>query len=186
MTSVPNNIEEELTKIQRNVLRNFTASKIKHSTNRMDYQNVGLKNVNIFFKIISLQCLWLRRLFDNSFHQWKVIPLFLINKTFDKHFKFRFNLDFSDDTVKCFPSFYKSMFHNWKQIFYINPCFPSSILNQVLWYNKFIQINRKPVFYKKFSLNNINFLMQLVKRNGVFKDWNTLKHGYHLQNNLYL
>ena len=35
---------------------------------------------------------------------------------------------------------------------------------------KFIQINRKPVFYKKFSSNNINFLMQLVDRNGVFKN----------------
>ena len=27
--------------------------------------------------------------------------------------------------------------------------------------------------------------MQLVDRNGVFKDWNTLKHEYDLQNNLY-
>ena len=28
--------------------------------------------------------------------------------------------------------------------------------------------------------------MDLVERNGVFKDWNTLKHEYDLQNNLYL
>ena len=27
----------------------------------------------------------------------------------------------------------------------------------------------KPVFYKKFSLNNINFLMQLVDRNGFLR-----------------
>ena len=27
--------------------------------------------------------------------------------------------------------------------------------------------------------------MQLVDRNGVFKNWNTLKHEYDLQNNLY-
>ena len=27
--------------------------------------------------------------------------------------------------------------------------------------------------------------MQLVDRNGVFKDWNALKHGCDLQNNLY-
>ena len=26
--------------------------------------------------------------------------------------------------------------------------------------------------------------MQLVDRNGAFKDWNTLKHEYNLQNNL--
>ena len=151
----------------------------------MDYQNGGLKNVDVFFKIISLQCSWFRRLFDNSFHQWKVIPLFFINKTFGEHFKFHSNLDFSDDTVKCFPSFYKSMFLNWKKFFYVNPCVPSCILNQVLWFNKVIQINRKPVFYKKFSLNNINFLMQLVDNYGSFKNWHTVKHEYDLQNNLY-
>ena len=56
----------------------------------------------------------------------------------------------------------------------------------ILWFNKFIQINRKPVFYKKFSSNNIDFLMQLADRNGVSKNWNTLKNEYDLQNNLYL
>ena len=71
------------------------------------------------------------------------------------------------------------------KIFYVSPCVPSCILNQVLWFNKFIQINRKPVFYKKLSLNNINFVMQLVDRNRVFKNWDTLKREYDLQNNLY-
>ena len=79
LTNFPNNIVEELIKIQKNFLWNFTAPKIKHSTTCMDYQNGGLKNVDVFFKIISLQRSWFRRLFDNSFHQWKVIPLFLIN-----------------------------------------------------------------------------------------------------------
>ena len=90
-TNVPNNIVEELIKIQKNFLWNFTALKIKHSTTRMDYQNGGLKNVDVFFKIISLQCSWFRRLFDNSFHQWKIIPLLFINKTFGEHFKFHSN-----------------------------------------------------------------------------------------------
>ena len=167
LTNVPNNIVEELIKSQKNFLWNFAARKIKHSTTRMDYQNGGLKNADVF--LISLQCSWFRWFFDNSFHQWKVIPLFFTNKTFGEHFKFHSNLDFSDDIVKCFPSFYKSMFLNWKKIFHVNPCVPSCILNQVLWFNKFIQINRKPVFYKKFSLNNINFLMQLVNRMVIFR-----------------
>ena len=104
LTSVLNNNVEELIKIQKNFLCNFTAPKLKHSTTRMDYQKARLKNVDDFFKTISLQCWWFRRLFDNSFHQWKVIPLFFINKTFGVHFKFYSNLDFTDDTVKCFPS----------------------------------------------------------------------------------
>ena len=58
-------------------LWNFAAPEIKHLTTRMGY-----RNVNVFFKIISLQCSWLWQLFENSFHQWKVIPLFFISKTF--------------------------------------------------------------------------------------------------------
>ena len=46
---------------------------------------------------------------------------------------------------------------------------------QDLWFNRFIQINRKPDFYWEFSLNNIDILMQLVDRNNVFKDSNTYK-----------
>ena len=139
LTNIPNNIIEELIKIQKNILWNFTAAKIKHSTTCMDYQNGGLKNVDVLFNSsISLQYLWFRRLFGDFF-QWKVILLFFINKTFGEHFKFHSNLDFSDDTVKFPPSFYKSMFLNWKKIFLCKPMCP-------LWLNKFNQINRKPVF----------------------------------------
>ena len=94
LTSVPNNIVEKLIKLQKNLLWNFIAPRLNHSTTRMDYQNGELKNVDVFFKIISLQCSRLRRLFDNSFHQWKVIPLVFITKNFGEHFKFHSNLDF--------------------------------------------------------------------------------------------
>ena len=45
LTSVPNNIVEELIKVQKSFLWSFTALKIKHLTIRMDYQNGGLKTV---------------------------------------------------------------------------------------------------------------------------------------------
>ena len=121
--NVPNNIIVEQIKIQKNLLWNLTAPKIKHSTTHMDYQNGRLENV-IFFKMISLQCLLLKLLFENLFHQWEVILLFFINKMFGEHFKFHSNLDFSNGTVKCFPSFYKSMFPNWKNCFLCNSMFP--------------------------------------------------------------
>ena len=56
LASVPNNIVEELIKVQKNFLWSFTALKINHLKIRIDYQNGGLKNVDAFFKIISLQC----------------------------------------------------------------------------------------------------------------------------------
>ena len=181
LTSAPNNTIEELIKIQKNL----TAPKIKHSINGMDYQNGEIKNVDVFFKIINLPYSWLRRIFDSSLYQSKIIQLFFIYTTFGDRFKFHPNLDFSDDIAIFFHSFYKSMFLNWKHFFNVNPSISTCILNQVLWFNWFIQISNKPVFYKKFQLKFKNFLMQLVDRNGVFKDWNTLKHDYDLQNSLY-
>ena len=43
-------------------------SKVKHDTLSNDYENEGLKSVDIFSKIVSLQHSWIRRLYDENFH----------------------------------------------------------------------------------------------------------------------
>ena len=48
-------------------------------------KNGDLKDIDIFYKIISLQCSWIRRSFDNNFHDLEVIPLFLIKKVHHHH-----------------------------------------------------------------------------------------------------
>ena len=105
-------------------------------TTRMAYLKVQLKNVDVFFKITSLQCSWLKQLFDNQFHQGKVIPLFFINKNFVEQFKFHSNLDFSDYTVKWLNvslHFTKVCFLIGKNMFLCKTmCPPFCILNQFL------------------------------------------------------
>ena len=61
---------------------NNSSPKIKHETLCNNCKAGGLKNVDIPNKIIALQCSWIRRLYDNSFHEWKLIPLYLIEKSF--------------------------------------------------------------------------------------------------------
>ena len=60
-------------------------SKIKYDTLCNDYEHGRLKSVDIFSKIVSLQCSWIIRLYDENFHPWKVIPLYLIEMHFDKN-----------------------------------------------------------------------------------------------------
>ena len=64
-------------------------TKIKKSTLCNSYENGGLKDIDIFYKIISLQCSWIRGLFDANFHDLKVIPLFLIKKKFQELYLLR-------------------------------------------------------------------------------------------------
>ena len=136
-------------------------------------------------KVISLQCSWMRRICDNSFHEWKVIPLKLIKKSFGSHFKFHSNLLFNIFCINDFPSFYLDIFCNWKKYFSTNPETPSCILSQYLWFNKFIIVDNFYVNFTNFSNKNINFVSDLVNENCNFKSWETLKNEYHLDNKLY-
>ena len=84
----------ELEKIQKAFLCNNSIPKIKHETLGNNYIAGGLKNVDISSKIIALQCSWIRRLYDDSCHEWKLIPLYLTEESFGNSFKFRSNLLF--------------------------------------------------------------------------------------------
>ena len=112
ITTVPKYVVNELEKIQKAFLWNNSTPKIKHETLCNDYKAGGLKNVDIPRKIIALQCSWIRRLYDDSFHEWKLIPLYLIEKLFGSSFKFHSNLLFKGNKTKFFPSFYREIILN--------------------------------------------------------------------------
>ena len=73
----------------------------------------GLKDVDVFTKVISLQCSWIRGLYDENFHEWKIIPSYLIKTNFSKNFKFHSYLEPSLRSLKNIPNFYKEMITNW-------------------------------------------------------------------------
>ena len=56
-------------------------------------------------KNISLQGSWIKRLYDDSFYEWKIIPLHLISKTFGKSFIFYSNLSFKNKLIKIIAIF---------------------------------------------------------------------------------
>ena len=172
ISKVPTEIISELERIQKTFLWP-SKPKIKNETFCSDFEHGGLKNVNMQKKIISLQCTWVRRLYDDPFHEWKVIPLKLIQKSLGSHFKFRSNLLFNISCINDFPSFYLDIFCNWKRYFSTNPETPSYILPQYLWFNKFLIVDDSYVNFTNFSNENINFVCDLVNENCNFKSWET-------------
>ena len=81
--------------------------KLKHTTLCYDNENRELKSEDIFSKITSLQCSWVERLCENSFHAWKGLALFLIKNYLRKKFLFDCNLIIKQKVVKRFPNFIK-------------------------------------------------------------------------------
>ena len=74
--------------------------KIKYETLCCNYENGGLKSVDILFKVSSLQCSWIKRLYGETIHDWKIIPLYLIREIFGSNFKFHSNLSIDQKKIK--------------------------------------------------------------------------------------
>ena len=121
LTVIPDHITDEVTKIQKSFIWHDSSPKIKHETLRMEFKAKGLQNVDICFKFVSLQCSWVKKLYDDCFHEWRIIPLHLLNKCFGPSIKFYSNLHFESKLLKQFPSFYKEVLMNWKKYSIASP-----------------------------------------------------------------
>ena len=95
------------------------------------------------------------------------------------------NLSCDTKLLTSFSVFYKNIFRYWSQHFAVYPDLPSCILSSFLWYNKDILISNKPIYFKHFSNNNLNYVTQLFDDTGNTKEWMKLKHEFNLNNNPY-
>ena len=121
VTTFPPDILNHLKKIQKDFLWYQKYPKIKRSTLRNTYENGGLKDADIEYKIISLQCSWIKRLFDNTTHSWKIIPHYLINVVLGNNFVFHSNLSINEIKLKKFPNYYRQLLSKWMKHFSCHP-----------------------------------------------------------------
>ena len=172
------------TKHRKFFIWNGLNPKIRNSTINNNYEDGGLKNVNIDAKISSLQSSWMKRLFDENFHNWKILPLHIIHKSLGKKFVFHSNLKVNKKLTKSFPKYYGEIINTWGSKFSCQTLVPSAILSQFLWFTTQVQISNKSVFFSSFSERNINFVGQLLKAAGTVKSWKQLQEEYGLANKL--
>ena len=136
-----------------------------NSTLYNGYEKGNLKNIGLRNKMTSIQCSWLKRLFEDDFHDRKIILLFLIGKHLGKNFKFHNNIDTSDSILSKFPSFYQDILIKWVNNYTAKPTLPSMILSEFIWFNLNIKADSRPVLFSVFSAKNLNFNGQLFNDN---------------------
>ena len=108
LTNVPKGISE-LQKNTKKLLWQNSRPKTKHKTLSNTFETGGVKNVDINLKFMSLQCSWIKKLYYENFHEWKVISLHLICITFAPNFKFHSNLSYDAKLRTSFPVFYRNI-----------------------------------------------------------------------------
>ena len=135
------------------------------------YKNDGCKNVDFNLKIVILKCSWIRRLYNECHHNWKIILSKYINNAFGKTFKFHSNLSISSKTINSLPSCYKNIINSWCKYYSCNPMVPSSVSLQFQWNNSYIKIDIKVVYYKYVADKKVNYIKNLFDKNGELKSW---------------
>ena len=180
--TISNLIKQELNKIQREFIWKTRNPKIKHDTLCKNCKNGGLKNVDIMYKVIILQCSWIKQLYDNNSHNWKVIPLHVITQKLGKKLLFHANLDVNSKQTNHFPQYYQEIFRKWSRNLSVSPNIPYTITSQVIWFNKHIKIDNKSLCNNSLANEGINHVGQLFNEYGMTKAWLDIKTQFNLSN----
>ena len=125
-----------------------------------NFENGGLKDIDIECKLKALKLSWIKRLLDSNLHPWKTLAAKLLESV--RGIKiFHSNLSISRECQKVFtslPTFYKQLIEIW-ELTSIGTCDePSFIFNRSVWNNKHITESGSPLYDTTLLDKGINYI----------------------------
>ena len=155
MFSVPEEVIKDLNKIVYKFLwkgQDRVARTVMINT----YENGDVKVLDFETLVKSLRLAWLKRIIDDNENGWKSYLKHLL-KDFGGLFLFHCDYDPKDYVIGN--QFYSELLQFWVEL--RNAFSEGDTKNAIIWNNKNIRINGKPVFYKRFFDKNIIAIKQL-------------------------
>ena len=127
-----------------------TKPKIKHTTMTGPKIKGGLDLPDFEIMNNALKVTWLKIVHEScSNASWSHIPLSLL-KEVGGSFLFEYNYDLKCLKVSMPIKFYKDVLHTWQTINQHIPENKEQILNEILWNNRFIKIEKFSVYYQSW------------------------------------
>ena len=145
--------------------------KVKRNTIIGRYEVGGLRMVDIRSYFCSLKAAWVQRLAIGEIVNWKVIPHKYFNGIGTNWLIFMTNNDNSikHKYFKDIPGFYKEVLKCWNLSGGGNQEKPTTfteIRKQILWNNKYIKFENKPVIFDNWIKSNIIYINDIIDANG--------------------
>ena len=133
--------------------------------------NLGLKDVDIDAKILSLKISWVRQLKDSNFHPWKVLANHLLSPVAGEaifHTKLCLSERFRQRTNDL-PLFYKELVLTGEKYTVSNSVTVGQIATQSLWNNKSIHTKSKSLHDESLVSKGIMSVGNLFYNEGELK-----------------
>jgi hypothetical protein len=166
--AIPENYVKLLNDIAYGFVWNKKPNKIKRKTLIADYENGGLKMIDIGSFIKAQKAMWVKRIITQDQASWKALPNFYLQKLLEND-TFKCNMDCATRPI-YFPEFYWEILKYWFEIKALATKQDNvfDIRRECLWLNKNININGKEVRWKTWQDKGINIIHDILNENGTF------------------
>ena len=163
---------------------NFKPDKIKRNTIIGPLDKGGLNMID--FKMIdkALKAAWVKRLYDATPNS-KWCSLFSSEMSrYGGPFLFECNFNARDLNIAAhIPSFYEDVLNAWQELHSKNPSHTIKYMNEIVWNNRFIKIDKKPVFYSSWYKRGVTKISHLLDENNRFLSRSDFQQKYGLSVN---
>ena len=128
----------------------------------------------------ALKIAWIKRIQNEVTSSWKIIRDVMVQQYGNLFFLSRCNYDPKLLSLENLSSFYRSILVYWHD-FKKSKQNETDFKNEILWNNRNILIDKKPVFYRRWFSHNIVFIRDLFNRHGNLCSYSEFKTLYNLQ-----
>ena len=182
ISSIVDTPKKAITEIN-NIIQNFIwngSTKISQKTLIQDTKQGGLKLCHFQTKVDAIKLTWVKRLTSNTTHKWKIIPKQYYNSS---NLNIYFNSNHKILTKQAIPTFYLNIHNIYMKYFKKESNNIHEILDQSLWYNENLKINKDYIYLRNWESAGINTIRDLLSDYGTFFNISELNKKYDLNIN---
>ena len=162
----PKGFTDEVNDIIFDYIWKYKNPKLKKTTIIKNKKDGGLNMLDFTLFDNALKIVWVKRLCTNDERPWKIIPLSLLSNVGGSLlFQCNYNIQFLPLNENL-PKFYRDIISHWQKIKNINPKTKGDVLNQIIWNNQFIRVNKLSVFFPAWNKVGIEKLSCLLDTEG--------------------
>jgi len=173
MTTVPMGIVNEADKLVKRFIWGHRTPKVKWRCLVNDYSRGGIKAPDMSSKVKALRLAWIRLLLGTPVTNWQILPLDEFNKYGGLEFLLHCTLD--TKYLAGVGKFYRELLEYWQEL---KPSVDPA--NQIIWNNRHIKVNEKPVFYRHWRDKGIVYIKDIIDGKGNILSVDQMKSKYDL------
>jgi hypothetical protein len=175
----PDDIIKQLNQLAFDFIWQNKPNKVKRNTIIADYENGGLRMLDVECFIEAQKIMWVKRLIRPGQGSWKNFPNLIMKSVAGIH-SFQCNTTKVKEG-KTWPSFYQQIYAAWTKLKEKPDDDPFNIRREILWCNKEIKIQKKEIIYREWLEKGIITIHYILAEDGEFKTKQSLEEEFDIK-----